>query len=217
MNKNTGGAFGISFRRNVVFITRVSRMNKIEQLNKNICEVLDGSNFEWKQFLLFDLTKVGQVDWSIVKRMKNVVPFTIKEKPEHDPYMNFAIDYAAKAIVEKDIWIYILDDDNMLLPEFKDLAWDLDADYPITVFNIKMPALSNGFNGTVKIPLEYGKTLFHIDSANYIVQRKVFDVIRHANNIKSKWHDGIFMQKALKCQIPIKYINKVYGQHNEGV
>lgn len=208
--------FGITFKRDVVFITRVSRMNKIEQLNKQISEVLDGSKFTWKQFLIFDLTKVGQVDWDMIKRLDNVISFSVDEKPENDSYLNFAIDSAARSIEDKNTWIYILDDDNMLLPEFKDLAWDLDANYPITVFNIKMPAIGNGFDGTIKAPLEYGKALFHIDSANYIVQRKVFDQIEHKNQIQSKWHDGIFIQKALKIKIPIKYVNKVYGQHNCG-
>lgn len=209
--------FGISFERNLVFITRVSRMNKIEQLNKQICEVLDGSRFNWKQYLVFDLTKVGEVDYELVNKLKNVVVFTVAEKPENDQYMAFAIDFAARSIEDKDTWIYILDDDNSLLPQFKDLAWQLDTNYPITVFNIKMPMLNNGFDGTIKAPLEWGKALFHVDSANYIVQRKVFDQIGHQNEIKLQLHDGIFIQKALKLEIPIKYVDKVFGQHNEGV
>lgn len=209
--------FGISFERNLVFITRVSRMNKIEQLNKHICEVLEGSKFNWKQYLVFDLTKVGEVDYQLVKRLKNVVVFTVAEKPENDQYMAFAIDVAARSIEDKDTWIYILDDDNKLLPQFKDLAWQLDTNYPFTVFNIKMPMINNGFDGTIHPPLVYKQALFHIDSANYIVQRKVFDLIGHQNEIKSNWHDGIFVQKALYLKMPIKYIDKVFGQHNEGV
>lgn len=209
--------FGISFERNLVFITRVSRMNKIEALNKQICEVLEGSKFNWKQFLIFDLTKVGEVDYELVNKLKNVVVFTVAEKPENDQYIAFAMDVAARSIEDKDTWIYILDDDNSLLPQFKDLAWDLDTNYPITVFNIEMPAISNGFNGTVKAPLEYKKVLFHIDMANFITQRKVFDQISFKNSIKSEWADGVFIQKALKTEIPIKYVDKVYGQHNSGV
>ena len=208
--------FGISFERNLVFITRVSRMNKIEALNKQICEVLEGSRFNWKQYLVFDLTKVGEVDWQLVNRLKNVTTFQVKEKPENDVYMTFAIDTIARAIEDKDTWIYILDDDNSLLPQFKDLAWDLDANYPITVFNIEMPAICNGFDGKVKAPLEYKKVLFHIDMANFITQRKVFDQICFRNGIKSEWADGVFIQKAIKTEIPIKYVDKVYGQHNCG-
>lgn len=208
--------FGISFERNLVFITRVSRFNKIEQLNKNIDQVLAGSKFNWKQYLIFDMTKIQNFDQNIICNLKNVECFFVEEKTENEQYMAFAIDNAARNIEDKDTWIYILDDDNKLLPQFKDLAWDLDANYPITIFNINMPMISNGFNGTIKAPLECGKALFHIDMANFITQRKVLDQICFKNNIKSEWADGVFIQKALKTDIPIKYVDKVYGQHNCG-
>lgn len=79
-----------------------------------------------------------------------------------------------------------------------------------------MKMISNGFDGTVQAPLTCGHALFHIDTANFIVQRKVFDQISHVNEVESKWHDGVFIEKALKLQIPFHYINKVFGQHNEG-
>ena len=132
--------------------------------------------------------------------------------------MNFALDYAARTIEDKDVWIYVLDDDNVLSNNFKNIIYDLDCTCPINVFNIKMKMISNGFDGTIQAPLTYGHALFHIDSANFIVQRKVFDQISHVNNVfdGSKIHDGIFIEKALKLQIPFHYINKVFGQHNEG-
>ena len=202
----------------IVFLTRVSRLERLNYVVYQLRELLKDAKFDWQQYLIFDFTKVDEnkIEWSSLNKLDHVKVFAVKQKPEKDAYLNFALDYTARTIEDKDTWIYILDDDNTLLPQFKQIGQYLDSACPINVFNIKMKRISNGFDGTVQAPLTCGRALFHIDAANFIVQRKVFDQIGHVNEVKSKWHDGVFIEKALKLQIPFHYINKVFGQHNEG-
>jgi hypothetical protein len=56
-----------------------------------------------------------------------------------------------------------------------------------------MKKVSNGFDGTIKPPLQYKKALCHVDIANYIVHRSVFEMCKFGNKIKSEWCDGIFI------------------------
>lgn len=204
----------------IVFLTRVSKLERLNYVVYHLRELLKDVQFDWQHYLIFDLTKVDEnkIDWENLNKLEHIKSFAVKQKPEKDAYLNFALDYAARTIEQPETWVYILDDDNTLLPEFKQIKEYLNPACPINVFNIKMKRISNGFDGTVQAPLIYGHALFHIDSANFIVQRKVFDQIGHVNNVfdGSKIHDGIFIEKALKLQIPFHYINKVFGQHNEG-
>lgn len=202
----------------IVFLTRVSRLERLNYVVYQLRELLKDAQFDWQHYLIFDLTKVDEnkIDWQNLNKLDHIKSFAVKQKPENDVYIYSALDYAARTIEDKDTWIYILDDDNALLPEFKQIGQYLDCDCPINVFNIKMKMISNGFDGTIQAPLTCGHALFHIDVANFIVQRKVFDQISFKNSIKSEWADGVFIEKALKLQIPFHYINKVFGQHNEG-
>lgn len=202
----------------IVFLTRVSRLERLNRVVYQLRELLKDVQFDWQQYLIFDFTKVDEnkIDWQNLNKLDHIKSFGVKQKPEKDAYLNFAVDYAVKTIEYKDTWIYILDDDNALLPEFKQIGHYLNSACPINVFNIKMKRISNGFDGTIQAPLTPSRALFHIDTANFIVQRKVFDQISYVNEVKSEWRDGMFIEKALKLQIPFHYINKVFGQHNEG-
>lgn len=202
----------------IVFLTRVSRLERLNRVVYQLRELLKDVQFDWEQYLIFDFTKVDEnkVDWQNLNKLDHIKSFAVKQKPENDAYLNFAVDYAVKTISEPDTWIYILDDDNALLPEFKQIGQYLNPACPFNVFNIKMKMISNGFDGTIQAPLTPGRALFHIDTANFIFQRKVFDQISYVNEVKSEWRDGMFIEKALKLQIPFHYINKVFGQHNEG-
>ena len=202
----------------IVFLTRVSRLERLNYVVYQLRELLKDAQFDWQQYLIFDLTKVDEnkIEWSSLNKLDHIKTFSVKQKPENDVYIYSALDYAARTIEQPDTWIYILDDDNALLPEFKQIGHHLNSACPINVFNIKMKMISNGFDGTIQAPLTPGRALFHIDVANFIVQRKVFDQISFKNSIKSEWADGVFIEKALKLQIPFHYINKVFGQHNEG-
>lgn len=202
----------------IVFLTRVSRLERLNYVVQHLRELLKDAQFDWQHYLIFDLTKVDEnkVDWQNLNQLDHIKSFAVKQKPENDVYIYSALDYAARTIEQPDTWIYILDDDNALLPEFKQIGHHLNPACPINVFNIKMKMISNGFDGTIQAPLTCGRALFHIDVANFIVQRKMLDQISFKNSIKSEWADGVFIEKALKLQIPFHYINKVFGQHNEG-
>ena len=120
--------------------------------------------------------------------------FYVIEKPECDKYCAYAVDAVIQQIPkDQDCWIYLLDDDNLIGENFAELGEECNIEKPVVVFNIKVPKISNGFDGTIKGPFQPKKVLYHIDAANYIVHRTVFDTCKFGNKIKSAWSDGIFM------------------------
>ena len=139
-----------------------------------------------------------------------------QSKVKGDKYCAYCIDVLARHLMKEhsDYWVYILDHDNLLKDNFPDLEQYCDEATPILMFNIKTPKISQDFDGVIKAPLTYKHALFHVNSANYLVHISVFDKCGHGNKIKSGWHDRIFIQKALYCKTPIKYLSGFFGYHN---
>ena len=197
-----------------VFLTRVTRIQNVQAIKDHLKEVFESSEVDYQHILIADLTVANTKEdfEKFIDEKTNV--FVVDKKREDDKYCNDALDAVIQTIPkDEDCWIYILDDDNTISNDFAELAKEMNEE-PVIVFNIKMKPISNGFNGIIKAPLVYKKALFHIDIANYIVHRSVFEKCRFRNNIKSQWCDGVFVEKVLHQNIPIKYIDKFYSSHN---
>ena len=209
---------GVSYKKKFVFLTRVTRINNVQSIKDMLARIFSKtSSVDYQHYLIADLTVANtEEDFKKFIDDKTTV-FVVKNKREDDKYCTEALDSVVQTIpANEDCWIYLLDDDNKIEENFAELGEQCNVEKPITVFNIKMPPINNGFDGTVKGPLKYKEALFHIDSANYIVHRSVFEKCKHLNKIKSDWHDGIFIQQALFYNIPINYVDKCYGFHNCG-
>lgn len=221
---------GVSYKmKKFVFLTRVTRIENVQQIkdmlarifnktliSENLKNIMDTSGeITYQHILLPDLTVANKKEDFEKFKDEHTRLFFIEQKRKDDKYAAYNLDEAIQTIpADEDCWIYILDDDNKINQNFASLARVTDLEGRIIVFNIKMPMISNGFDGTVTWPLESKKALFHIDSANYLVHRSVYEIIGQGNEVKSDWHDGIFIEKALCCHIPMIYVNEVLGYHN---
>lgn len=207
---------GITPSKKFVFLTRVTRIQNVQKIKDHLQKIFsEALSVDYQHILLPDLTVANKKeDFEQFKDQKTSLYF-IEQKVPNDKYAAYNIDDCIQTIPkDEDCWIYILDDDNTVTNDFAELAEHCNSQKPVVVFNIKMPRINNGFDGTIYPPLEYTKALFHIDSANYLIHRSVFEKCKHGNEIKSDWHDGIFMQKVLYYKYPIEYVNKVYSFHN---
>lgn len=207
---------GITPYKKFVFLTRVTRIENVQKIKDHLYKVFsEVLSVDYQHILLPDLTVANKKeDFEQFVDEKTRLYF-IQQKEPNDKYAAFNLDKCIQTIPkDQDCWIYVLDDDNKLADNFAQLAQECNVEEPVVVFNIKMQKIKNGFDGTIKPPLQYKKTLFHIDIANYIVHRSVFEQARFGNNIKSQWCDGIFIQKVLYYQYLIHYVNKCYSYHN---
>ena len=207
---------GITPSKKFVFLTRVSRIQNVQKIKDHLLKIFsEALSVDYQHILLADLTVGNKIeDFDKFKDQKTIV-FPVEQKVENDKYCSFNIDQCVHTLIlaEEDCWIYLLDDDNLVTDDFAEVA-QYCGEERVVVFNIKMPKINNGFDGTIKAPLEYKKALFHIDAANFIVHRSVFEQCRFGFAENSAWSDGVFMQKILFKQIPIKYVDKVYSHHN---
>lgn len=197
-----------------VFLTRVTRINNVQKLKENLKQVFSSSEVDYQHILMPDLT-VGlkKEDFEQFKDKKTSLYF-IQQKKQNDKYAAYNMDQCIQSIPkEQDCWIYILDDDNKILDNFAELAKECNVEKPVVVFNIKTRGIRDGFNGVIK-PFYNNKALFHVDIANYIAHRTVFETCKFGNERKSQYCDGIFIQRVLANKIPINYVNQFYSYHN---
>lgn len=195
-------------------ITRTYKTDTIQILKDNIKKVF-GQKKNYVHYIICDLTGgVSKEEFKKFEDEKTALWF-VDETTKRDKFCAYNIDDLVRSLRwNDDYWIYILDHDNLLKSNFPSLENFCKKEYPVIVFNIQTPPIWKEFDGTVKAPLEYTKALFHINSANYLVHISVFDKCGHGNNIKSDWHDGIFIEKVLYYKMPIKYLNGYYGYNN---
>lgn len=195
-------------------ITRTHKTDTIQILKDNIKQVF-GEKKNYVHYIICDTT--GGVSKEQFKKFadEKTALWFVTEETKKDKYCAYNIDELVRTLKwNDDYWIYILDHDNLLRKNFPELEQYCDKSTPVIVFNIQTEPIWKGFDGVVKAPLEYKKALFHINSANYLVHQSVFDKCGHGNQIKSDWHDGIFMQKVLYYKFPIKYLDQYYGLNN---
>lgn len=197
-----------------VIITRTYKTDTIQILKDNIKKVF-GQKKNYIHYIICDLTGgVSKEEFEKFADEKTALYF-VTEETKKDKYCTYNIDYLIETLKwNDDYWVYILDHDNLLRYNFPQLEQYCNKQTPVLVFNIQTEPIWKGFDGVVKQPLERGKALYYINSANYLAHISVFYRCKHGSIAHSQLHDGLWMEQVLFHNIPIKYINEFYAYHN---
>ena len=127
------------------------------------------------------------------------------KKPDHGTRLNYYFDNVPNG----GQWTYILDDDNLLHPDFQNLFSKLDPDCKLAIFHQQInPA-------TVRVALPEHIEVEWIDSAQYIARRDFIGDLRHWNVYR---HDGYFVQElAIRARyegVKFQILPTVYAYYN---
>ncbi len=96
--------------------------------------------------------------------------------------VNHALDY-----VDKDSWVYVLDDDNLLHHKFNiDLFSRLSFYYNGFIFSQELP------DGSIRIPSKDNIKVCHVDQAQYLLHMSLIGEKRFIQQYEA---DGIFIEQ----------------------
>lgn len=180
---------------NIIFITRCYKPDNILIIKNNLSYVFrNQTKHTYLHYLLVDLSyNQPQQNFKIFEDEHTKIHFTYQKK---DYYNNFGIDEVINSIPDdQNTFVYILDDDNLLRDEF------------IKVFdnyNEEDVLITDWWNS----PLVVGHVVGHVDAKHYIVKLKVRkETPTIIEGEKSYSADGVFLERILKKNYSVKYLN----------
>ena len=197
---------------NCIIITRASRPGNIKSVKDSVRQTFSGSKHTYRHVLVCDFTDAYS-DISDYEPFigKHTSLFPVCMKNANDKYMTEGIDRALDNVADTEGYVYVLDDDNVMMPEF---LTALDAaekkNPPAVVFRLRnKPQWGSP-------TIQPGEAVGKIDFANYIVR---LDVIRELKVYCpfSDSHDAdgeLFNDILHHYDGEIEYLDSVCGVYN---
>ena len=196
-----------------LFLTRCYKTTNLKRIQENLESVFRHTDHTYRHIILADLTHGTDIDefqqYSLVSGV-----YPIVKKPSKDEYCTQAIDDCLYLIGDdvSNTCVYVLDDDNLILPEFLaalDRAERTGAE--VVVFKVEgHPDWGN------KEDMKYS-AVGKIDWSNYITSLFYMKHIGVYNpNANSHDADGVFFD-ALNNEFNIgniEYMDKICGCYN---
>jgi glycosyltransferase involved in cell wall biosynthesis len=190
-------------------ITRCTRPKNLEKIKKSIL-VITGYEIKWH--IIFDTNLVKEIQGELLSNLDKL-DINIQYNFMPSSKKSYGYDSVNKVIsnINDDEWIYLLDDDNILHPNFNELIPEITNDINILVFNQYIGG--KDFTGLEFREAKVENTkVGGVDAAQYIIRAKMIK----SNNYKSDYcADGILMESLIKDHLnEFKFINKVYCFYN---
>ena len=205
-----------------IFITRCYKATNIQTIKDNLKEVFKGSKYTYEHRLIVDATRLNNWLEEFGKyHLDCFLPSTIyHEKRPKDEYNTFGIDefisgawdswFIQKKMEKGGVYVYILDDDNQITPDFL-AALDAceDGDPDAVVFKVyRHPQW-----GDISI-LDHD-AIGKIDWANMLIRLDVMKRLKvYTLGADSQKSDGLFFEKMKREGCAIKFLNQICGRYN---
>lgn len=190
-------------------ITRCSRPDNLEAVQDSIRNVFGLTEHTYQHILIVDCTgPYKDSDYKQFADKEDKVSY-VYSKTGEDKFMASDIDTALIAFnVPNDSYVYILDDDNILHPDFLDVCKEI-SDEDIIVFKVKgRPAWGRS---------DIGNAIRHIDWANFITRADAMKRVKvFRSGKKSSEIDGNFFNNAVwveKCSV--KFVDRELAYYNK--
>lgn len=189
----------------ITIITPCSRPENLEKLHDSIVHSQVVPN-KWKWIVVKDEDKPNLLTYFFSEHipiLNNYVPGGVAGKKQ----INWALDKMKEYGLNT--WVYFLDDDNLMHPEFDRVITQAMCDFPDALaftFSQELP------DGSVRLGNDI--SVCHIDQAQFIVHTDLIGDLRYEQKYEA---DGIFIETLYKAHqdkfvvLPnvISYYNKL--------
>ena len=187
-------------KKKVIIITPSYRI-------KNLNKILQSISFDhiYKWIIIYDGSKISE-NFEQFKNNKNIVEIVyISQKGEiqGNAQRNKGLDYVSKNFSDQNIFIYFLDDDNVVNPNFYKLLREIKINHFYTFDQQRNRYVFSGENPKVH----------HIDLGMFLFDFKLANDIRF--RLDKYEADGIYVEEC--CNKDIKkhiYVSNIYTYYN---
>lgn len=180
-------------------ITACSRPENLQALY----ESLQGLTCKW--YIILDDCK----EFNLSTHFNSTVKLIVKQSKKKGKWAGSLKNEALEMISFG--WVYVLDDDNILHPAFKNLIWHYIDVYHYKdafVFNLLLP------DGKLMIANYSSIKVYHINQAQFILKRELIGETRY--DLDKYEDDGLFIEYIYEHN-PDKFmcINEIMSYHNK--
>ena len=192
-----------------IFVTRCYKPDNLDQVKKSVQDAFKNSAHTYEQIIVVDLTHGAYPDvfHPFIDDNTSIVYVTRKES--NDPQLSQGMDEALSVLHDEDAYVFVLDDDNLLHPDFLAICDECHGEDAI-IFRIENRMHLGGHEVLDMNPVG------HIDWANYITRLPIMQRLKiyHPEG-PLRCSDGVFFDYMKRNNCTFHFVNRALAWYNK--